>query len=174
MGEAVGSCGGLLRRRRSLKVLSTTLGRFRGRARARARFRGGDRGVGQPVAVADRPGGVGREGPRSGEGGGRRRGCGGGCAVGGAWGGSSTAAGVGSTMEWAGRRARGGELDGSARGGRSTTAARGDRMEKWPQPASGLDISRPVCRVSARYDTRQHFLKKNPISLPSVGRWRTR
>ena len=87
MGEAVGSCGGLLRQRRSLKVLSTTLGRFRGRARARARFRGGDRGVGQPVAVADRPGGGevdGRAGGRGGEGGGRgvgREGGGGGVAV---------------------------------------------------------------------------------------------
>ena len=38
---------------------------------------------------------------------------------------------------------------------------RGDRMEKWPEPASGLAILRPVCRVSARYDTRQCFFFKS-------------
>ena len=134
----MGSCGGLLRRRRSLKVLSTTLGRFRGRARARAMFHGGDRGVGQPVAVADRPGGGevdGRAGGRGGEGGGR--------GVGreeGAWGGAR-------------RRREGREVDGGASG----EGVEWGGMEKWPEPARGLSILRPVCRVSARYDTRQRF-----------------
>ena len=158
MGEAVGSCGGLLRRRRSLKVLSTTLGRFRGRARARARFRGGDRGVGQPVAMVDRRGGVEVDGggERGGEGGGRgvgREGGGGGVAVEGV---RSAARGEGARR----RRAWGARWSGQGGGrvgGARRRRVRGDRMEKWPELASGLDILRPVCRVSARYDTRQRF-----------------
>ena len=77
---------------------------------------------------------------------------------------------------WGGRGPRSGEGGGRRRRVRTEEGARvrRDRLEKWPEPASGLAILRPVCRVSARYDNRQRFLKKNSINLSSVDRWRTR
>jgi len=127
--------------------------------------------VGQPVAVADRPGGV------EVDGGGGRGGEGGGRGVG--------REGAAEGLRWrvCGRRRVGRELDGGGRGehdgvGREEGAWGGARrrregrevdggasgegvewggMEKWPEPARGLSILRPVCRVSARYDTRQRF-----------------
>ena len=97
-----------------------------GRGRARARFRGGDRGVGQPAAVADRAGGV------EVDGGGGRGGEGGGRGVG--------REGAAEGVRWrvCGRRRVGRELDGGGRGehdgvgreegawGGSSTAARGE------------------------------------------------
>ena len=56
---------------------------------------------------------------------------------------------------WGGarRRREGREVDGGASG----EGVEWGGMEKWPEPARGLSILRPVCRVSARYDTRQRF-----------------